>query len=181
MSAVGSGDVLKPILLRSSTPGPNEKVLKYLEGMSKDTADTTPPRSIAGSYRSKGPRSTRSARSATGSKAFGPTSGRNGDGRQLHDLDEVSYEGDSKAHAKDDYEDDDIDSDVQVGRRSENGTALPEREPGPGDPPGPHYESYDSGPSFGNFGPLPQDPPGNGFAYSTWQVCASYLLEPIRI
>lgn len=34
---------------------------------------------------------------------------------------------------------------------------LLQREPGPHDPPGPKYESYDSGPSFGNFGPLPPD------------------------
>ena len=34
---------------------------------------------------------------------------------------------------------------------------LLQREPGPQDPPGPKYESYDSGPSFGNFGPLPMD------------------------
>ena len=33
-------------------------------------------------------------------------------------------------------------------------TAL-QREPGPDDEPGPHYESYGS--SFGNFGPLPPD------------------------
>ncbi len=29
-------------------------------------------------------------------------------------------------------------------------------EPGPEDEPGPHYVSYGSGPSFGNFGPLPR-------------------------
>lgn len=31
----------------------------------------------------------------------------------------------------------------------------PEHEPGPDDPPGPHFESYGS--SFGNFGPLPRE------------------------
>ncbi|KAL6310462.1 hypothetical protein BKA93DRAFT_17945 [Sparassis latifolia] len=35
-------------------------------------------------------------------------------------------------------------------------TGLPEHEPGPDDPPGPHFESYGS--SFGNFGPLPPGP-----------------------
>ncbi|CDO77945.1 hypothetical protein BN946_scf185030.g3 [Trametes cinnabarina] len=34
-------------------------------------------------------------------------------------------------------------------------TGVPEREPGPDDPPGPHFESYGS--SFGNFGPLPRE------------------------
>ncbi|KAG6876929.1 hypothetical protein C0992_011333 [Termitomyces sp. T32_za158] len=54
--------------------------------------------------------------------------------------------------------DDDADSNVQEGRTSEAGdTMIPAREPGPHDPPGPKYESYDSGPSFGNFGPLPPD------------------------
>lgn len=49
-----------------------------------------------------------------------------------------------------------------------------QREPGPHDPPGPKYESYDSGPSFGNFGPLPTDehPPAsiNPYANNTWKV-----------
>lgn len=51
---------------------------------------------------------------------------------------------------------DDADSNVQVGERSEAGD-LPTHEPGPNDPPGPKYASYDSGPSFGNFGPFPTD------------------------
>lgn len=45
-------------------------------------------------------------------------------------------------------------------------------QPGPQDPPGPRYESYDSGPSFGNMGPLPEDYSGNPAAMfnSTWNV-----------
>ncbi|KAI6001353.1 hypothetical protein EDD15DRAFT_2192982 [Pisolithus albus] len=35
-------------------------------------------------------------------------------------------------------------------------------EPGPQDPPSPHYKSFDSGPSFGNFGPLPDNRSCNG-------------------
>ncbi|KAI5988026.1 hypothetical protein EDD15DRAFT_2464483 [Pisolithus albus] len=35
-------------------------------------------------------------------------------------------------------------------------------EPGPWDQPGPCYESFDSGPSFGNFGPLPDNGSHNG-------------------
>ena len=50
----------------------------------------------------------------------------------------------------------DADSNIQVGERSEAGD-LPTHEPGPNDPPGPKYESYDSGPSFGNFGPFPTE------------------------
>ncbi|OJT01677.1 hypothetical protein TRAPUB_7879 [Trametes pubescens] len=56
---------------------------------------------------------------------------------------------------------DDIRSDVQE-NASElartipiHTTGIPEHEPGPDDPPGPHFESYGS--SFGNFGPLPRE------------------------
>ncbi|KAI5983104.1 hypothetical protein EDD15DRAFT_2202324 [Pisolithus albus] len=35
-------------------------------------------------------------------------------------------------------------------------------EPGPQDPPSPRYKSFDSGPSFGNFGPLPDNRSCNG-------------------
>ena len=44
-------------------------------------------------------------------------------------------------------------------------------EPGPDDPPRPKYASYDSGPSFGNLGPLPPDElPSNPYAQSSWNV-----------
>jgi hypothetical protein len=79
--------------------------------------------------------------------------------------------------ANGDYEDEDEDgdgedmaSDVQEQPRSTLGSLVvsffkilylmclnfyKERNPGPGDEPGPHYESFGS--SFGNFGPLPPD------------------------
>jgi hypothetical protein len=58
---------------------------------------------------------------------------------------------------------------------------LPQREPGPHDPPGPKYESYDSGPSFGNFGPLPMEdngPPAylSPLARGSWNVRPSSYL-----
>lgn len=86
---------------------------------------------------------------------------------------------------------DDVDSNVQEGVRSEVGEMIPfvrlrsispyifsltlqQREPGPQDPPGPKYESYDSGPSFGNFGPLPADDhpsaSNNPYAQPSWNV-----------
>jgi len=45
-----------------------------------------------------------------------------------------------------------------------------QREPGPDDPPGPKYASYDSGPSFGNFGPLPPDDHPAKNPYGSWNV-----------
>lgn len=58
--------------------------------------------------------------------------------------------------------DEDADSNIQVGERSQMGGQsdagdIPLHEPGPNDPPGVKYASYDSGPSFGNFGPMPTD------------------------
>ncbi|TFY63164.1 hypothetical protein EVJ58_g3410 [Rhodofomes roseus] len=63
----------------------------------------------------------------------------------------------------DDAGGDDIRSDVQEGSNITRTipiqtTGIPEREPGPNDPPGPKFESFGS--SFGNFGPLPT---GDGF------------------
>ncbi|CAL1707109.1 unnamed protein product [Somion occarium] len=64
----------------------------------------------------------------------------------------------------------DIRSDIQEGNGSDiartiqiqtTGFQEPEHEPGPNDPPGPHFESFGS--SFGNFGPLRDSlPNGNG-------------------
>ncbi|KAF9462337.1 hypothetical protein BDZ94DRAFT_1261635 [Collybia nuda] len=83
-----------------------------------------------------------------------------------------------QANGHDDEED--ADSNVQDGLRSELGeTILPMREPGPHDPPGPKYESYDSGPSFGNFGPLPPDDhptaSNNPFAHNSWNPNGSQV------
>ncbi|KIL66325.1 hypothetical protein M378DRAFT_186118 [Amanita muscaria Koide BX008] len=134
--AVGSHQGLSPTQLRSSTP-----LRRYLESMCKqgEEPDLTPPRSIidAEEYRNliASPRSiqyTSSARS------------KSGDDAARSNADRINEE---------DVED--VESNVQQGLRSENGD--PPHEPGPTDPPGPKYESYDSGPSFGNRGPLPPD------------------------
>ncbi|KAG9316340.1 hypothetical protein JVU11DRAFT_2371 [Chiua virens] len=64
-----------------------------------------------------------------------------------------------------DQEFNDVDSNVQDGRKTELSVGARSgvhREPSRHDPPGPHYESFDSGPSFGNFGPLPDHAPHNG-------------------
>lgn len=59
-----------------------------------------------------------------------------------------------------------------------------QHEPGPNDAPGPRYPSYDSAPSFGNFGPLPDDVSTfNNRMLSTWTVDTQsgsiiYLLIP---
>ncbi|KAJ3505625.1 hypothetical protein NLJ89_g7322 [Agrocybe chaxingu] len=66
---------------------------------------------------------------------------------------------------------DDVDSNVQDGIRSEIGEMMG-HEPGPNDPPGVKYASYDSGPSFGNFGPLPTEdlpPASNPYAGGGWK------------
>ncbi|KAK2467876.1 hypothetical protein APHAL10511_000171 [Amanita phalloides] len=136
--AVGQPQGLNPTQLRSSTPPPTEKVLRYLESMSKagQEPDYAPPPSMIGGEGSlRSGRFTPSARSRIGedkgSRAGGPT------------------------HRVDEEDADEEDSNVQQGERSEMGDVP--HEPGPADPPGPKYESYDSGPSFGNNGPLPPD------------------------
>ncbi|KAJ7462288.1 hypothetical protein B0H11DRAFT_2054921 [Mycena galericulata] len=171
-----SGGVLNPILMRSTTPGPNEKVLNYLEGMSREgnEADDTPPRSIADAeeYQSK--------HSASRNGLFSPAA-RSRNSEALRDLanSPVSYDGklnDGAGREGEEGDGDDTDSLEQNGRRSEfGGQTLPIREPGfqqyepgPNDAPGPKYPSYDSAPSFGNFGPLPDDGTFNPRVLSTW-------------
>ncbi|KAJ7346592.1 hypothetical protein DFH08DRAFT_868677 [Mycena albidolilacea] len=163
-----SGGVLNPILMRSSTPGPNEKVLSYLEGMSREghEADDTPPRSIADAedYQNQ----------QTRNGLYSPAA-RSRNSEALRDLamSPVSYTGRLNEFARPtliDDDGDDTDSLEQNGQRSEfGGQPLPIREPGPNDAPGPHYPSYDSGPSFGNFGPMPDEPNNfNEVIMSTW-------------
>ncbi|KJA20070.1 hypothetical protein HYPSUDRAFT_838373 [Hypholoma sublateritium FD-334 SS-4] len=147
--------VFAHIQLRSSTPAPNEKVLTFLMGMQDDRPNNTPPRSMADpdEYASKagsinsGTRTPQqlfspAPRSKISDILLDPPLSRNGLKAPSH-IEEVD-------------ERDDVNSNVQVGTRSELGE-MPVREPGPHDPPGPKYASYDSGPSFGNFGPLPTD------------------------
>ncbi|CAK5265770.1 unnamed protein product [Mycena citricolor] len=163
-----AGQRLSPILMRSGTPGPAEKVLRYLEGMSRegDDVDISPPRSLADAeeYNATIPEMLRSpgVRSKTS--------------QALRDLAKspVSYDdrskgggvalgGDKQTRTRT-VNGDDAASIEQNGQRSEFGDhPLPVRqpsfEPGPNDDPGPHYPSFDSGPSFGNFGPMPDDGP----------------------
>ncbi|KAF9024803.1 hypothetical protein BDZ89DRAFT_1040870 [Hymenopellis radicata] len=140
---------LPGILMRSQTPGPNEKVLDYLEGMSRDEIDTKPPPSLVDNaeYRSRGSRSRGPSRvqspAARSHRSDAPNDRANS---------RVSYNG------RDDNAGDggnDFDSNAQ--ERSDNGEEEILHVPGPQDPPGPRYESYDSGPSFGNLGPMPED------------------------
>lgn len=118
--AEAASESLRPILLRSSTPAPNEKVLLYLEGLRESQTLNSPISSA------------------------------------LPHL--------ASPFAKRTAIEDDLQSNVQDGRKTElsadHRSAL--HEPGPQDPPGPRYESFDSGPSFGNFGPLPDNGSHNG-------------------
>ncbi|KAG1751501.1 uncharacterized protein EDB91DRAFT_1105779 [Suillus paluster] len=129
---VGS-ESLRPILLRSSTPAPNEKVLLYLEGMQRESMGLGSPTSTL----------IRNGLPSTRRSTFG-----NDDGA------------------------DDLDSNVQEGEKTElsiNAHSAMHK-PGPQDPPGSRYESFDSGPSFGNKGPLPDFGLSNGAPpWNTWE------------
>jgi hypothetical protein len=160
----GSPEVMNKILLRSSTPASNEKVLLYLEGMQSDPPDpddrdTLPPQSP----RSQPTNPVRVASPLTkgsnsGSARQSPRTARSG-------RSELSYVTDKRANgAGGDVKsprNEDIRSDIQEGRDSELGTTIPIRttmdhvEPGPEDGPGIRYESLGS--SFGNFGQPPWD------------------------
>ncbi|KAF7361892.1 hypothetical protein MVEN_00533700 [Mycena venus] len=160
-----SGGVLNPILMRSSTPGPNEKVLSYLEGMSRDGVDDTPPRSIADAEEYQN----------IGRNGLYSPGARSRTSEALRDLagSPVSYTNHpppSLIRPTQEDDGDDTDSLEQNGQRSEfGGQPLPIREPGPNDAPGPHYPSYDSGPSFGNLGPFPDEGANyNEVVMSSW-------------
>ncbi|TFK19320.1 hypothetical protein FA15DRAFT_709093 [Coprinopsis marcescibilis] len=159
MSAHDSASVLKPILLRSSTPAPNEKVMRYLESMtSENQPDDRPPRSIIDhdEYRSNmSHRDPNVASPQSRARTFSP--GKSNGTAKYSDYNKPLPNASSQLRRHDDEIDgDDADSNLQDGLRSELGD-IPLREPGPNDPPGPKYESYDSGPSFGNFGPFPPE------------------------
>ncbi|KAH9946993.1 hypothetical protein B0H21DRAFT_375378 [Amylocystis lapponica] len=138
MSALGSPEAMKTFMLRSSTPGSSEKVMLYLEGMRSAPPDEDDKASVqSGGLRAPVPRG------STTSSA-----------RRLEEFaeEDVGYDGQTNGG-------EDVRSDVQEGSEMArtipiHTTGLPEHEPGPDDPPGPHFESYGS--SFGNFGPLPQ-------------------------
>ncbi|KAJ7072344.1 hypothetical protein C8F01DRAFT_1103577 [Mycena amicta] len=135
--------VLNPILMRSTTPGPNEKVLNYLESMS-----------LAGQQLDVdvSARSIVDPDDFAARPIFSPAA-RSRTSDALRDLaaSPVSYDAGPRLRKHQD----DADSTEQNGQRSEFGgqQILMQAEPGPSDPPGPRYPSYDSGPSFGNLGP----------------------------
>ncbi|KAG5641009.1 hypothetical protein DXG03_006383 [Asterophora parasitica] len=137
---------------------PNEKVLQYLERMNQEGEypDNTPPRSLVDpdEFRSPGRSKVGSPLPRVRSPEFRSPRSKASEALLNSPMSYANRNGgDAIPH-----DDDDGDSNIQVGRSSEAGdTILPVREPGPHDPPGPKYESYDSGPSFGNFGPLPAD------------------------
>ncbi|KAF7428115.1 hypothetical protein PC9H_007334 [Pleurotus ostreatus] len=164
---------LKPILLRSRTP-----VLKYLEAIQAEGADFPASHSDIGDAPKEGsvmngaPSAVNGTNPLASPKIFSPIAKSHSSEAQLANLasSPVSYGQHNGAEV-----DDDAKSNTQDGQRTEVGSI---REPGPADPPGPKYESYDSGPSFGNFGPLPDDahhyvpPPGTygGNPYANgWQ------------
>ncbi|KAF9222509.1 hypothetical protein BS17DRAFT_782960 [Gyrodon lividus] len=116
--AEAASESLRPILLRSSTPAPNEKVLLYLEGLRESQTIGSPL--------------------STG-------------------FPNIPLPSSKFSVIENEQDIEDVESNVQDGRKTELSIVGQSRvhEPGPQDPPGPRYESFDSGPSFGNFGPLP--------------------------
>ncbi|PCH43859.1 hypothetical protein WOLCODRAFT_138640 [Wolfiporia cocos MD-104 SS10] len=132
---------IKKHMLRSATPAPNEKVMLYLQSLQEEPPENDDKTSSAGSH-SRRSTSRMRARSTNGA---------------------IRLEGLAEEDVEEDVED--IRSDVQEGNGSDITRTVPirieidevpEREPGPDDPPGPKFESFGS--SFGNFGPLPVDP-----------------------
>ncbi|KDQ57602.1 hypothetical protein JAAARDRAFT_269020 [Jaapia argillacea MUCL 33604] len=160
MSAFGMNEegkeVLRPILMRSSTPAASEKVLMYLESMSREGFMSDPemesvtdgqPGNTWGQWDPMSPKITGGSNYRVPSPRVPPNGG--------HSLEElarsqVSYGGvNGQAH------DADVESNIQDrGGDSEVAHQHPTHEPGPDDEPGPRYISYGSGPSFGNLGPL---------------------------
>ncbi|KAI5120642.1 hypothetical protein M0805_007979 [Coniferiporia weirii] len=153
----GSSEVLTPILLRSSTPAPSEKVLLYLEGIARSggaspirdsmISDSNP--SADGQHHNIDPNDPRFAKL----HAFARP--------QAHRLSGLSNSynaADEPGYSEISFEQidrDEISSNVQEGQRSDIARSgqdeYQEHEPGPEDGPGPKYESYGS--SFGNLGP----------------------------
>ncbi|KAI0066274.1 hypothetical protein BV25DRAFT_1913042 [Artomyces pyxidatus] len=133
-------EILGSLLLRTSTPAPDEKVLVYLERMQRESFA---PSTDAGDdlQTARSPRSKLS--NIPKSQLSGSSWRRDANGGYKQDRDE----------------EEDMASDVQENAQSTLGSLVQRngvhREPGPEDEPGPHYESYGS--SFGNFGPLPPD------------------------
>ncbi|KAF9527379.1 hypothetical protein CPB83DRAFT_768808 [Crepidotus variabilis] len=147
-------------------------VLSFLEGMYREgeEPDNTPPRSLADpdDYQGKA-ESVRSGGRTP--QLYSPVPRSKASETLLNTGGMFSPRKDVKVNGLiQEVRDDDADSNVQEGMRSELGEMMA-REPGPDDPPGVKYASYDSGPSFGNFGPLPTDDhvaSNNPYAHSSW-------------
>ncbi|KAI8972230.1 hypothetical protein BD414DRAFT_426162 [Trametes punicea] len=138
MSAVGgSHNSFHTLMMRSNTPAPNEKVMLYLQSMESAPPEPQDESSSNVGSQIRSPRAKSKAASSV---------------RQMGEHTEGGGENEDG---------EDVRSDVQenaseVARTIPiHTTGIPEREPGPDDPPGPHFESYGS--SFGNFGPLPRE------------------------
>ncbi|KAF9568244.1 hypothetical protein CPC08DRAFT_679876 [Agrocybe pediades] len=157
--SVSDQGVFAHIQLRSSTPAPNEKVLNFLMGMARDgeEPDNTPPRSLADLEDYQKALSVTSSRH-TPQQIYSPVPKSKASDTLLNPGAALMSPRNlmkSPPNVVHEVEDMDAQSNIQDGMRSELGEPM--HEPGPNDPPGPKYESYDSGPSFGNFGPLPAD------------------------
>ncbi|PPQ63736.1 hypothetical protein CVT24_004245 [Panaeolus cyanescens] len=140
------------LLLRSSTPAPDEKVYKYLKGMIEAQPDMDEPRSLVD------PKEDQSRANFIAQTEGDMYSPRTKSETLLNPMNLATLHI-SKPNSLKPPEDknDDADSNVQEGMRSELGD-FPQHEPDTHDPPArPKYASYDSGPSFGNFGPMPLD------------------------
>ncbi|KAF9050165.1 hypothetical protein BJ165DRAFT_1525439 [Panaeolus papilionaceus] len=156
------------LLLRSSTPAPDEKVYKYLKGMIEAQPDMDEPRSLID------PKEDQSRANYIAQTEGDMYSPRTKSETLLNPVNLATLHI-SKPNSLKPPEDknDDADSNVQEGMRSELGD-FPQHEPDIHEPPPrPKYASYDSGPSFGNFGPMPlddQQPPiiNNVHAQTSW-------------
>ncbi|KAF8902938.1 hypothetical protein CPB84DRAFT_1836052 [Gymnopilus junonius] len=172
MSEQDQDGVFHRIQLRSITPQPTEKVLGYLEGMANvGEPDNIPPRSAVDpdEYR-KAEFMYNGNGQHTPAQLFSPAP-RSKASDTLIDPGAGLFSPQQtivKTNGHVELDNEDADSNVQEGIRSELGEPI--HEPGPNDPPGAHYPS--SGPSFGNFGPLPtEDQQGvssNPYARGSW-------------
>ncbi|KZT29192.1 hypothetical protein NEOLEDRAFT_1175492 [Neolentinus lepideus HHB14362 ss-1] len=140
---------MRHILSKHGHPAADEKVLLYLESMSREEFFSDPEMSPSlrdGDEPPMSPRSwnPRSPRITGGADFHPPSPGKGGS--------QMGYANGDGAR------DQDLDSNVQ----ERGGTALGAREPGPDDEPGPRYISYGSGPSFGNLGPFRDSGIGGG-------------------
>ncbi|KAJ4497183.1 hypothetical protein C8R41DRAFT_231967 [Lentinula lateritia] len=145
MSTAGGEKDLTRVLMRSTTPAPNDKVLKYLDGIATAQSEgEMETQDYQDELRSNHSGVSRHSRTAGSRSQNGALSPRSQNGQISHELVglPLSYErlppSDHRLHEMEE-DVDDMASDVQ--QRSEGGMALPVPEPSPNDAPGPHYIS----------------------------------------